>query len=99
MIPVLPGIAIDSSLVPVCFMLVYQWTLHKNKNYYLYATITAAVFSFIVKPLFVAIGLFKMYENMTYFHLFVGYLFVLAAAKFITNVFLWTQKKFKTSTS
>nr|WP_263326259.1 hypothetical protein [Neobacillus sp. Marseille-Q6967] len=96
-IPVLPGLAIDSSLVPVAFMLVYQWTLN-NKSYYLYSIAMAGIFSFILKPFLVELGLFRMYENKNYLHIFIGYLFVLFTAKFITNVFLWTQKKYITST-
>lgn len=97
-IPVLPGLAIDSSLVPVTFMLVYQWTLNHKKNYYVYSIATAGIFSFIFKPLLVELGLFKMYENINYLHLFIGYVFVVLTAKFITNVFLWTQKKYISST-
>lgn len=79
-------------------MLVYQWTLNNNKNYYVYSIATAGIFSFIFKPFLVALGLFKLYGNLNYLHLFIGYLFVLLSAKFITNVFLWTQKKYITST-
>lgn len=92
-IPALPSISIDSSLVPVTFMLVYQWTLNHKKNYYLYAIMTALIFAFIFKPLLVALGLFRMYGDINYLHLFIGYLVVLLGAKFITNVFLWIQKK------
>jgi hypothetical protein len=90
--------ALDSSLVPMTFMLVYQWTLNNKKNYYLYSIITAFILSFLFKPLLVALGLIKMYANITYIHLFICYLLVLLIAKFITNVFLWTQKKFIPST-
>lgn len=95
-LPVLPGLAIDSSLVPITYMLIYQWTLNNHKNYYVYSIIAALIFCFIFKPLLVALGLFKMYGNTNYLHLFIGYLIVLLAAKFITNVFLWTQKKYST---
>jgi hypothetical protein len=93
-IPIIPGISIDSSLIPVTFMLVYQWTLNYKKNYYVYTIITAAILSFIFKPLLVALGLFKMYGNINYFHLFVCYLIVIILAKFITNVFLWTERRY-----
>jgi hypothetical protein len=96
-LPVLPGLAIDSSLVPITYMLIYQWTLNNNKNYYIYSMIAALIFSFIFKPLLVALGLFKLYGNTNYFHLFIGYVLVLIIAKFITDLFLWTQKKFRSS--
>jgi hypothetical protein len=95
--PPIPGLSIDSSLVPITFMLVYQWTLNRNKNYYIYSIITALILSFLFKPFLVGLGLFKMYGNINYVHLFIVYLFVLLTAKFITNVFLWMQRKYSTS--
>ena len=92
-IPALPSISIDSSIVPVSFMLIYQWTLNHNKNFYLYSIIVAGIFSFIFKPLLVALGLFRMYGVINYFYLFVCYVAVVLAAKLITNIFLWLQKR------
>ncbi|RVT62592.1 CBO0543 family protein [Niallia taxi] len=86
--PALPSISLDTSMVPVAFMLVYQWTLNNHKNYYLYTIITAAIFAFILKPLLVSIDLFKMYGKINYFHLFIGYIAVLLIAKVITWLFL-----------
>lgn len=74
-------------MVPVAFMLIYQWTLNNHKNYYLYSIITAALFAFILKPILVSIGLFRMYGEINYFHLFLGYVLVLLIAKFITWLF------------
>lgn len=97
-IPYIPGISIDSSFIPVTCMLVYQWTLNRNKNYYIYAIVTAACLSFLFKPFLVSMGLFRMYGNISYIHLFLGYLSVQLIAKFITNVFIWIQKRYnKTS--
>lgn len=86
--PALPSISLDTSMVPVAFMLIYQWTLNNHKNYYLYAIITAAIFAFILKPLLVSIDLFKMYGKINYLHLFIGYVAVLLIAKIITWLFL-----------
>jgi len=86
-IPALPSISLDTSMVPVAFMLIYQWTLNNHKNYYLYAIITAAIFAFILKPILVSTGLFRMYGEINYFHLFFGYVFVLLIAKVITWLF------------
>lgn len=93
-IPFLPtSITLDSSFVPVFFMLLYQWTLNKNKNYYIYTIGLCAFFSFLFKPAFVALGLFKMYQGINYFHLFLGYISVAMLAKWITNVFHHFQKE------
>jgi hypothetical protein len=56
--PFLPGFALDASLVPVSFMLLYQWTLNHNKNIYLYSLFLSAFFAFVSKPI------------MVYFHFF-----------------------------
>jgi hypothetical protein len=42
---------LDTSLVPVMFILLYQWTLNKNKNFYLYSLLLIAFISFILNPL------------------------------------------------
>lgn len=94
-IPIIPGLAIDSSFVPVFFMLMYQWTLNRKKSYYLYGTLVSIFLSFVFKPLLVGLGLFKLYGKTNYFHLLIVYLIVCIAAKFITDIFLWTEKKFK----
>lgn len=97
LIPVTPGISIDSSLIPVVFMLVYQWTLNKVKNYYVYTILTAGFLAFVFKPFLIAVGLFRMYGNTHYLHLFAGYLIVLLIAKIVTNFFLWMEKRYKQS--
>ncbi|MEW9108922.1 hypothetical protein ACQCT6_06370 [Cytobacillus gottheilii] len=98
-IPMLPGISLDSSLVPVTFMLVYQWVVNHQKNYILYMGITSAFLAFVFKPILVALGLIRLYGNTNYFHLFLAYLLVITIAKFLTNVFLWMEKKFNNETT
>lgn len=93
-IPMLPGLSLDSSFVPVLFMLVYQWTLKHKKNYYVYMVITSGFLSFIFKPIMAGIGLIRLYGNTNYLHLFIGYLIVITIAKFFTDVFLWIEKKY-----
>lgn len=94
LVPALPSLSVDASIVPVVCMLMYQWTLNHNKNYYLYAILTAGAFALVFKPLLVGLGLFKLYGKVNYIYLFVGYVLILLTAKFITNVFLWTPKKY-----
>lgn len=92
-IPVLPGISLDSSLIPVTFIFVYQSTLNSNKKYYLYATITAVFLSFVFKPMLVGLGLFRMYGSINYYHLFLSYVSVFIFAKLVTDLFIWIKKK------
>jgi hypothetical protein len=92
-LPALPGISLDSSLIPVTFMLVYQWSINHKKNYYLYAIMTAVILSFAFKPMLVGLGLFKLYGNFHYTHLFLSYLSVLILAKLMTDFFVWMKSR------
>ena len=96
-IPVLPGISLDSSLIPIIFMFVYQSTLNSNKKYYLYATVTSVILSFVFKPMLVGLGLFKMYGSINYFHLFLSYVSVFIFAKVVTDFFLWIKKRYSSN--
>ncbi|GAM13052.1 hypothetical protein SAMD00020551_1188 [Mesobacillus selenatarsenatis SF-1] len=96
-IPVLPGISLDSSLIPIIFIFVYQSSMTSNKKYYLYATITSVILSFVFKPMLVGLGLFKMYGSINYFHLFISYVSVFIFAKVITDFFLWNKKRYRSN--
>lgn len=96
-IPSLPGISLDSSLIPVIFIFVYQSTMSSNKKYYLYGTITAIILAFVFKPMLVGLGLFKMYGSIHYFHLFLSYVSVFIFAKLMTDLFIWIKKWHRTS--
>ncbi|MEW9674413.1 CBO0543 family protein [Ammoniphilus sp. 3BR4] len=98
-VPFLPiSVALDTALVPVSFMLMYQWTLNRNKNYYLYLTGLSLFFSFLVKPAFVAFGIFKFYKETNFLHLFLGYITIMLVSKLITNIFMYLQKTETAST-
>ncbi len=85
--PQLPGsIGIDASLIPVYFILLYQWCLNKNKNYWVYGTLSAFGFTFIFKPLLVWLNVFQLYTS--WFNLLLAYLLVTYVAKLITDIFI-----------
>lgn len=90
--PAIPSLSLDASLVPITYMFVYQWTLNHKKNYYLFAIITAMIFSFVFEPLLVQMGLFKIYGNINYIHRLISYVVVSMISKLITNLFLKLQK-------
>lgn len=94
MIPFIPNsVGMDASLAPVLFMLVYQWTIHKNKNYYLYTLLLALFLSFILKPILVMHHLFVFNTGTNYFHLFLSYIVIIVLSKVITDFFLFMQRK------
>ncbi|MFC4321987.1 CBO0543 family protein [Litchfieldia salsa] len=99
-IPVMPvNFALDASLVPVTFMLVYQWCINNNKSVFLYGVITSAGFSFFLKPVMGAWDLIKLDNGMNYFYLFLNYIAILIMAIIITKFFTYLKhhpKKSKT---
>jgi hypothetical protein len=91
-IPVMPvNFALDASLVPVTFMLVYQWCINNDKNVFLYGVLTSAFFSFFFKPLLEAWDLIKLDNGMNYVYLFLNYLGILMMAIVITNIFRYLR--------
>ncbi|RTR27613.1 hypothetical protein EKG37_19035 [Robertmurraya yapensis] len=92
-LPILPSFALDASLVPACYMLVYQWTLNRNKNFYLYSILLSAVFAFIMKPILIMHDLFRMFKGWNYFTLFLFYVGLFIFSKVITNIFLKMQEQ------
>jgi hypothetical protein len=95
-IPFLPiSFSLDSSLIPVVYMLVYQWTIHKKKNYYLYITLTSIAFAFGLKPILSHFDLFELHRGTPYWHLFIWYVAGGVLSKWVTNVFLYFEKHAK----
>ncbi len=84
---------LDASLVPVAFMLVYQWTIHSKRNSYLYLGALSAFFSFALKPFLVSIHLFQLHKWATYFHLFIFYILIFSISLWITKIFLFFEEK------
>lgn len=93
MFPFLPAFSFDASIVPVSFMLVYQWTFNNKKNYYLYAIMTSGIFSIIIDPILVQIGILKLYGTTNYIHRLVCFVIISFSAKFLTNLFIKFHKK------
>ncbi|MGM0883263.1 MAG: CBO0543 family protein [Bacillota bacterium] len=92
-VPFMPfSFVLDVSLVPVVYMLVYQWTVNHQKNRYLYLILLSAVFAFIFKPILSWLDLFKLYEGVNFVTLFCGYLILMLVSIWITAFFLHLQR-------
>ncbi|WP_409250793.1 hypothetical protein V1502_11515 [Bacillus sp. SCS-153A] len=90
---VLPNnVTMDASLIPVVFMMMYQWILANNKNYYLYMILLSTGLSFIFKPLLGLHYFMEFYIAIPYVYLFLGYLVVFSLSKIITDIF-WRSEK------
>ncbi|MFC0210902.1 CBO0543 family protein [Paenibacillus chartarius] len=93
MMPFMPvNTALDVSLVPIVYMLMYQWVENHRKNYYLYATAVSLLFAFILKPLITSFDMFVMYKWMNYFYLFLGYMIIALISKGIVEVFRYLKR-------
>jgi len=84
---------LDASLVPVTFMLVYQWVLHRRKNQYLVFTLLCAAFAFVLKPIMVEFDFFRMSDGMNYIYLFLLYIVLMLLSVWITVLFLYGQER------
>ncbi|GGJ88682.1 hypothetical protein GCM10007063_09000 [Lentibacillus kapialis] len=93
LIPILPSFSLDGSLIPVAYMLLYQWTLNNKKNFYLYSLLLSAIYTFGVKAIMHFFHFFHMHDGMNYVYLFFVYVIVFIVSKLITNLFLWLQQK------
>jgi hypothetical protein len=85
------SITLDTSFVPVAFMLLYQWCIHNRRNFYLFGIGLCAAFSFVLKPIMVQLDLFHMYRGMNFFYLFLFYLAVFGLAIGITKLFVFLR--------
>ncbi|GIQ69304.1 hypothetical protein DUZ99_04800 [Xylanibacillus composti] len=94
MVPFTSGnLGLDSSFVPVVYMLLYQWTLAGRRNYYVYGTLLSLLLAFVFKPLISSIHLFEPTNGMRYSHLFLGYMAIMLFSKWVTKLFVWLQGK------
>ncbi|MFC4321993.1 CBO0543 family protein [Litchfieldia salsa] len=94
LVPFIPGnLSLDVALVPILYMLVYQWTLNQNKNYYIYTLALSVFLSFIFKPILSMHHLFKLHEWVTFLHIFAAYCALFIFSKLITNIFIWMSKQ------
>lgn len=83
---------LDASLIPITYMLLYQWTVNHRKNYYLYIVLLAIVFAFVFKPFLSFIGLFHL-EKASYGYLFLFYIAGGFISKWITDLFELAQER------
>ncbi|UPO89894.1 CBO0543 family protein [Niallia sp. Man26] len=90
LLPGLPAsIALDSSFVPVTYILLYQYILNNKKNYYIWMLMLCLVFAFFLKPLMVGLGLFRFGGRENFLMLFWGYVAVALIPKWITDFFMY----------
>lgn len=87
------SVALDVAAFPVVFILVYQWTLNHNKNFYLYSIATAFAFPFIFIPILIKLNIYGFHNGMNSFYLFIINIGIVLLSKIITSIFLHLQTK------
>ncbi|PKG23734.1 hypothetical protein [Niallia nealsonii] len=70
LLPILPNaMNITASVLPVGFLLLYQYCTNRNKNFYLYSVLLSVAFAFVFAQLEEFIGLLTLRKGMTHFYL------------------------------
>ncbi|TYP79341.1 CBO0543 family protein [Paenibacillus methanolicus] len=94
MVPILPtSFTLTSSMIPVAFMLMYQWLSRKHIHYYLGAAGVSAIFVFVVHPIFMWMDMFKMYRGFNYLIMFVNYFSGAIIGKLVLDLFVYLNKQ------
>jgi hypothetical protein len=93
-IPFIPvNFGLDVSLIPVIFMLLYQWTMKNKKNYYIYSLLLSTLLAFVFKPILLYFNLIIWHKWANPFFLFLFYIVIFCLGKWLTNLFLSFEKK------
>lgn len=94
LIPILPNASnITASVLPVGFLLLYQYCTKHSKNFYIYTIIVSALFAFGLAPLEKSLGLIEARKSMNLFYVFLIDLGIVYFAYWITKWLLNIQKK------
>ncbi|RIW37294.1 hypothetical protein D3H55_04445 [Bacillus salacetis] len=69
--PIFPySLNMTAAVLPVSFLLLYQWCTKRKKNFYLHAVLMSLAFSFLFAPLKRYAGLVELRKGMNYFYVF-----------------------------
>lgn len=74
-------------MLPVAFMLLYQFCTNREKNFYIYTIILSLIFAYVFGSLSVATELLKMSKGMNLTYLFLIDLAVVFLALWATKLF------------
>lgn len=88
------GVNMNSVVLPVTFMLLYQYSTNHGRNVYLWAILGAIFFAFIFAPIEMKLDLVRLKNGMNVFYLFLIDLFVSFVAYWLTLLFLWVKGRY-----
>ncbi|MUK88276.1 hypothetical protein GMD78_07720 [Ornithinibacillus sp. L9] len=89
LIPLLPfALSLSSALLPVGFLLIYQYCTNNNKNFYLFTILISAIFAFGFASLERYMGLVEFNNGMNQFYVFLIDIIIAVVAFWLTKFFL-----------
>lgn len=89
------NIAIDASLIPVAYLLLYQYVINNNKNFYVYSLVASLFFAFIFAGTFQSFGLYKLTNGMNNFYLFLVDYGLALISYWLTSIFIYFSNQEK----
>jgi hypothetical protein len=87
------GITVTAVLLPVTFMLLYQYCSNRGKNFYLYAIIGSLIFAYGFGSISLKVDLLRMHKGMNLHYLFLIDVAVAFIAFWATKLFGYLYKK------
>jgi uncharacterized membrane protein YecN with MAPEG domain len=82
-----------ASVIPVAFMLLYQYCTNKGKNFYIYTIILSLIFAYGLGSISKYLELFKMRKGTTLTYLFLIDIAVAFIAYWFTKFFLKLRRE------
>lgn len=78
---------VTAVLFPVTFMLLYQYCIKNEKNFYIYSIIGSFIFAFGFGGISLAVELLRMHKGMNLFYIFLIDIAIVFTALGMTNLF------------
>lgn len=82
-----------ASVLPVGFLLLYQYCTNRRKNFYLYTVLLSAVFAFAFASLEMGIGMAEFGNGMNLFYLFLINIIIACIPYWFTKLLLKVRPK------
>nr|WP_263326824.1 hypothetical protein [Neobacillus sp. Marseille-Q6967] len=90
-------LSMTASVLPVSYLLLYQYCINHQKNFYLYSIFLSALYAFVFAPLEEYIGLLDIRKGMNLFYLFLIDVAIAYTAYWFTRFILKLRNQSQTS--
>ncbi|MBY7142708.1 hypothetical protein KFZ56_06380 [Virgibacillus sp. NKC19-3] len=86
------GITVTAVILPITFMLLYQYCTNKGKNFYLYTVVVSFIFAYGFGGISTTVDLLRMHNGMNFLYLSFINIAVSLLALWMTKLFLKIKK-------